>query len=194
MERIMTPFDFHSTAADLATSVSDDDHSQGPVFAPVTVVEYADFECLHCARVHPMLRQLRDEIPDAFRLVFRHFPLSADHPRAAGAALAAVAAGRQGRFWDMHHRLFEHQAYLHPDAFQLHAEDLGLDLERFARDIADPAVTTRVERDLASGHASGVRGTPTFFINGTRHGNGWDLGLLRDAIIAAASRGTEVAY
>ena len=171
---------------DLATPADDDDHSQGPTIAPVTVVEYADFECLHCARAHPFLRQLRDEIPGAFRFVFRHFPLLADHPRAASAARAAVAAGRQGRFWAMHDRLFEYQAYLKPDAFLLHAEDLGLDLEQFNRDLADPRVTARVERDMASGRASGVRGTPTFFLNGVRYGDGWDLKLLRRAILIAA--------
>lgn len=177
---------------DLATFPDDDDHSQGPATAPVTVVEYADFECLHCARAHPILQQLHAEIPDAFRLVFRHFPLLADHPRAASAAKAAVAAGRQGRFWAMHHRLFEYQAYLNPDAFRLHAEDLGLDLERFNRDLVDPQVTARVERDMASGRASGVRGTPTFFINGIRYGDGWDLGQLRRAILAAAGRTREL--
>ena len=173
---------------DLTAPADDDDHSQGPATAPVTVVEYADFECLHCARAHPILQQLRDEIPDAFRLVFRHFPLLHDHPRAAGAARAAVAAGRQGRFWGMHHRLFEYQAYLNPGAFQIHAEDLGLDLAQFNRDITDPQVTARVERDLESGRASGVRGTPTFFINGVRYGDGWDLPLLRRAILTTAAR------
>ena len=173
---------------DLAAPADADDHSQGPATAPVTVVEYADFECLHCARAHPLLRELRGEIPDAFRLVFRHFPLLHDHPRAASAARAAVAAGRQGRFWAMHDRLFEYQAHLHPDAFQLHAEDLGLDLEQFNHDIADAAVTARVQRDMESGRASGVRGTPTFFVNGVRYGGGWDLDLLRSGILAAAGR------
>jgi protein-disulfide isomerase len=171
---------------DLAAPVDEDDHSQGPASAPVTVVQYADFECLHCARANPVLRQLRDEIPAAFRLIFRHFPLQHDHPRAGNAARAAVAAARQGRFWDMHHRIFQYQTHLEPAAFQLHAEDLGLDLDQFDRDMTDPAATLRIRRDLASGRASGVRGTPTFFINGTRYGEGWDLPLLRSAILSAA--------
>ena len=173
-------------ALDLIAPVEPEDHSRGPVTAPVTLVQYADFECLHCARAQPILRQLRDEIPDAFRLVFRHFPISADRPRAAGAARAAVAAGQQGRFWEMHDRLFEYQAYLSPDAFQLHAEDLRLDMDRFTRDMTDPTVTARIERDLASGRASGVRGTPTFFLNGARYGDAPDLAQLRRAILGAA--------
>ena len=173
-------------ALDLIVPVDGEDHSRGPVTAPVTLVQYADFECLHCARAQPILRQLRDEIPDAFRLVFRHFPVSADRPRAAGAARAAVAAGQQGRFWEMHDRLFEYQAYLSADAFQLHAEDLGLEVDRFTRDMTDPTVTARIERDLASGRASGVRGTPTFFLNGSRYGDAPDLAQLRRAILGKA--------
>jgi protein-disulfide isomerase len=171
----------------LVTPADGDDHSLGPADASVTVIEYADFECLHCARVHPTLKQLRDEIPDALRLVFRHFPLVADHPRAAGAAKAAVAAGRQGKFWPMHDRLLEYQAYLSPDAFRLHAEDLGLDVDRFTTDLVDPAVTARIERDLASGRAIGVRGTPTLFVNGVLYADTGDPGLLRRAILVAAT-------
>jgi protein-disulfide isomerase len=173
---------------DLASPADDLDHSQGPPSARVTVVEYADFECLHCARVHPILKELRSDIPDAFRLVFRHFPLLHDHPRAAGAAKAAVAAARQGKFWPMHDRLLEYQAYLSPDAFQLHAEDLGLDLDRFNRDLLDPDVAARVERDMATGRASGVHGTPTFFLNGERIADPSDLRLLRRSILAASAR------
>ena len=165
--------------------ITSDDHLEGPSDAPVTVVEYADFECLHCARANPILKQLRTEIPDAFRLVFRHFPIVADRPRSVAAARAAVAAGLQGRFWEMHDRLFEHQAHLHPEAYQLHAEDIGLDLERFNRDMDDSRVATRIQRDLESGAVSGVRGTPTFFINGVRHVDTWDLDALRRAILSA---------
>ena len=176
----------------LVTPADDADHSLGPADAPVTVIEYADFECLHCARVHPTLKQLRDEIPDAFRLIFRHFPLVADHPRAVGAARAAAAAGRQGKFWAMHDKLLEHQAYLSPDAFRLHAEDLGLDLDRFASDLVDPSLTARIERDMVSGRATGVRGTPTFFVNGTLYVDSGDPGLLRRAILAAATEALPV--
>ena len=171
---------------DLVAPADDADHSQGPSTAPVTLIQYADFECLHCARAQPILRQLRDEIPDAFRLIFRHFPLGSDHPRAAGAARAAVAASRQGRFWEMHDRLFEYQAYLHPEAYRLHAEDIGLDIDRFDRDMADAALLDRIQRDVASGRASGVHGTPTFFLNGARYGDAPNLVLLRRAILGAA--------
>jgi len=175
-----------SRPLDLLTPADRDDHSQGPADAPVTLIQYADFECLHCARAQPILRQLRDEIPDAFRLVFRHFPLVADHPRSAIASRAAVAAARQGHFWEMHDRLFEYQAHLSPEAFELHAEDIGLDVERFLRDMSDAASTERIQRDMASGRASGVRGTPTFFLNGVRYGDAPDLPLLRRAILATA--------
>ena len=183
-----------ATTLDLAVPADDEDHSQGPASAPVIVVQYADFECLHCARVHPVLKQLREEIPDAFRLVFRHFPLLHDHPKAAAAAKAAVAAAQQGRFWAMHDRLFEYQAHLTPEAFQLHAEDLGLDLDRFNRDVVDPRIAARVERDMASGRASGVTGTPTLFVNGVRHGDAIDLRLLRMTILNAAAKSREIAY
>jgi protein-disulfide isomerase len=175
-----------SRPLDLLTPADRDDHSQGPANAPVTLIQYADFECLHCARAQPILRQLREEIPDAFRRVFRHFPLVADHPRSAMAARAAVAAARQGRFWEMHDRLFEYQAHLNLEAFELHAEDIGLDVERFRRDMTDSASTERIQRDLTSGRASGVRGTPTFFLNGVRYGDAPDLTLLRRAILIAA--------
>ncbi len=170
---------------DLKSPITADDHVEGPADAPVTVVEYADFECLHCARANPILKQLRNEIPDAFRLVFRHFPIVADRPRSVAAARAAVAAGMQGRFWEMHDRLFEYQAHLHPEAYQLHAEDIGLDVERFNRDVDDPRVAARIQRDLDSGAASAVRGTPTFFINGVRYRDTWDLDALRRAILSA---------
>ena len=182
-----------ATAPDMKGPVTADDHLEGPADAPVTVVEYADFECLHCARANPILKQLRREIPDAFRLVFRHFPIVADRPRSAAAARAAVAAGAQGRFWEMHDRLFDHQAHLHPEAYQLHAEDIGLDLDRFNRDMEDPRTAERIERDLESGKASGVHGTPTFFINGVRYVDTWDLDALRRAILSAVVKARPVA-
>ena len=172
---------------DLAEPVSETDHVAGPAAAPVTLVEYGDFECLHCGRAYPILRELRGELPETLRLVFRHFPMGWEHPHAAGAAKAAEAAARQGRFWAMHDELYEHQRLLDPDALRAHAEVIGLDLAQFDRDIHDPAVAARVQRDLASGRSSGVRGTPTFFLNGVRYGDPWDLDALRAAIAGAAA-------
>ena len=172
----------------LADDVGGDDHVSGAPGALVTLVEYADFECLHCGRAYPVLADLRASMAGTLRFVFRHFPLGWEHPHAHDAALAAAAAARQGddRFWAMHAQMFEHQDRLDRDALRGYARAIGLDLARYAADIADPAVEARVQRDMETGRASGVRGTPTFFVNGVRHHAAWDLDGLRDALRAAA--------
>ena len=172
--------------ARLVAPVDTLDHVRGPAFAPVTLIEYADFECLHCGRVYGILQRLTTSVPDTFRLVYRHFPLGWEHPHANDAARAAEAAARQGRFWEMHDMLFRHQDALDREALRAYAEDLGLDLARFDADLADQATLARVERDVASGERSGVRGTPTFFLNGARYSDPWDLDVLRAAIARAA--------
>lgn len=171
----------------LAAAVGDGDHADGPPDAPVTLVEYGDFECLHCGRAYPALRQLRAELPDALRFVFRHFPLGWEHPHAHLAAVASEAAARQDRFWAMHDRLYEHQDRLDRDALVEHARAIGLDTLRFAADLDDPALAARVMRDIESARASGVRGTPTFFVNGTAYHDPWDFDAMRDAILGAAA-------
>jgi protein-disulfide isomerase len=168
--------------------VHEHDHVRGPGRAPVTLVKYSDFQCLHCGRAYSMLKTLLAELPDMFRLVFRHFPLVPEHPHAGVAARAAEAAARQGRFWQMHDALFENQRFLDADALRSYAETLGLDLEQFGRDLNDVAITARVERHIASGRASGVRGTPTLFLNGRPYGDAWDLDALRKGIMYAADR------
>jgi protein-disulfide isomerase len=172
----------------LAEPVHADDHILGAVHAPVTLVEYADFECLQCGRAYPDLQRVVAELPGAVRLVYRHFPLTWDHPHAGDAARAAEAAARQGRFWEMHDTLFRNQRHLDREALAAYAESIGLDVERFLRDFADPEIAARVARDMASGRASGVRGTPTFFLDGRRYENAWDLDALRGAIERAATR------
>jgi protein-disulfide isomerase len=157
------------------------DHAQGSGGARVTLVEYADFECPSCGEAYPLVKAVQRAFGDNLRLVFRHFPLRASHPHALAAARAAEAAAEQGRFWQMHDRLFERQHALEDDDLRRHARKLGLDLERFARALAAPGTEHRVLADLAGGTRSGVRGTPTFFINGTRY----DDPLLRDPLMAA---------
>jgi protein-disulfide isomerase len=132
----------------------------------VTLVEYADFECPSCGQAYPIIKAVQKAFGPNLRFVFRHFPLLASHPHAGMAAEATEAADAQGRFWEMHDRLFEHQHALDDAGLQRHARKIGLDLERFERDLRTQAHQIRVREDAAEGARSGVRGTPTLFING----------------------------
>lgn len=160
------------------------DHAQGPAGARVTLVEYADFECPSCGEAYALVKGVQRAFGDNLRLVFRHFPLRASHPHSLAAARAAEAAAEQGRFWQMHDRLFERQHALSDDDLRHHARKLGLDPERFARAASAPESEQKVLADLAGGNRSGVRGTPTFFINGVRY----DGPLLRDPLMSALAR------
>ena len=162
------------TTADLPTSLTpevdpDDDHIRGPLTAPLTIVEYLDFECPFCAKATGMWKDVHEHFGDRVRYVARHLPLDDIHPHARGAAVAAEAAARQGRFWQMHDELFAHQGHLEPEDLRGYAEDLDLDLGRFDADCADSELADQVQRDADSARDSGARGTPTFFLNGTRH-------------------------
>ena len=163
------------------------DHILGPAEAAVTLVEYGDFECPHCGAAHGILTELLQERGEQVRLVYRHFPLMQIHPRAEPAAEAAEAAGAQGRFWEMHDVLYENQDALEDDDLMGYAQELGLDVRRFAEDLAQGTYRDRVEDGIRSGVESGVHGTPTFFINGRRHEGAWDLESLRTAIDAAGA-------
>ncbi|WP_420329251.1 DsbA family protein [Ornithinimicrobium pekingense] len=160
------------------------DHLRGPVDAPLTLVEYGDYECPFCARATGVAEELRRRFGTELRYVFRHLPLHDVHPRADLAARAAVAADLQGRFWPMHDLLFSHQDALDPDDLFGYARDLGLDVDRFVRDLDSPGVAARVRDDVASAEASGARGTPTFFVGGTRHVGPWDAVTLAHALEA----------
>ena len=175
----------------LTDPVVDDDHVRGSASALVTLVEYADFECLHCGRALPSLNALLKEFAGTLRIVFRHFPLEWEHPNAWLAALAAEAAARQGRFWEMHDELYRHQLMLHRDALPAHAASIGLDIGRFAEDLDDPIVIERVQRDVESGRRNHVRGTPTVFLDGVRQSAPLIPEALRSAIGEAAMRRTE---
>ncbi|MDX6370100.1 MAG: hypothetical protein QOG93_1602 [Gaiellaceae bacterium] len=169
----------------LTVPIKEDDHVLGPATAPVTLVEYGDYECPYCGAAHTSVRELLATAGDGIRFVFRHFPLGQIHPHAVPAALAAEAAGAQGMFWQMHDLLFTNQQRLDTPDLLAYAEELGLDVERFARDLEQRTYEPRVREDFMSGIRSGVNGTPTFFVNGVRHNGGYDLPSLLAAVRAA---------
>ncbi|MCL7455361.1 MAG: DsbA family protein, partial [Anaerolineae bacterium] len=145
------------------------DHVLGPDDAPVTLVEYGDYECPHCRQAGPVIRALRERFGDRLRYVYRHFPIQPSHPHAQLAAEAAEAAGAQGKFWEMHDLLFEYQGALDQAHLVQYAADLGLDVRRFERDLVDRTHRERVRQDFQSGVRSGASGTPTFYLNGLRY-------------------------
>ena len=174
-----------SVTAKLTVPVSERDHRQGPDTAPVTLVEYGDYECPYCGQAHLIVKEIQQRLGDQLRFVFRHFPLIQIHPHAEHAAEAAEAAAAQGKFWEMHDTLFEHQQALDDTHLVLYAVALDLDEDRFVREMAEHVYADRVLEDLLSGARSGVNGTPTFFINDVRHDNSFDLETLLAAIQAA---------
>jgi Na+/H+ antiporter NhaA len=163
------------------------DHIRGPIDAPVTVVEYGDFECPYCGQAEPVVRELLRDFADV-RYVWRHLPLSDVHPNAQMAAEAAEAAADQGAFWEMHDVLLANQHALEVDALIRYAEQLDLDLERFTAALEEHAGAARVAEDIDSADLSGVSGTPTFFINGRRHYGAYDMATLSAAVRAAGAR------
>jgi Na+/H+ antiporter NhaA len=173
---------------DLVVAVDPDrDHIRGPREAPVTLVEYADFECPYCGQAEPVVREVLADFAGV-RYVWRHLPLTDVHPNAQLAAEAAEAAAQQGAFWKMHDLLLDHQGALRPPDLAGYAEQLDLDLERFRRDLHDAPARRRVEQDVDSADQSGVSGTPSFFINGRRHHGAYDIQTLSRAMRAAGAR------
>jgi protein-disulfide isomerase len=168
----------------LSPPVSERDHVIGPANARVTLVEYGDYECPHCGAVHPIVRAARKAFGGNLRFVFRHFPLRSSHPHALAAAKAAEAAAAQGKFWEMHDRLYQRQTELTDRDLERHARELGLDVERFRTSLGERAHEERIRQDLASAAESGARGTPSLFLNGERY----EGPLERDAIFAALAR------
>jgi protein-disulfide isomerase len=173
---------------DLAAPVDESrDHLRGPVDAPVTIVEYADFECPYCGQAEPVVRQLLADAGDV-RYVWRHFPLRDVHPHAQLAAEAAEAAAEQGAFWPMHDLLLDHQNELRPADLARYAEQLSLDTERFRDRLGQQAEAARIAEDVDSGDLSGVSGTPTLFINGRRLRGAYDITALTAAVRTARAR------
>ena len=177
---------------DLSEDVEPDrDHARGSEQAPVTLVEYGDYECPYCGQAEVVIRELLDSFGDELRYVWRHLPLNDVHPYAQMAAEAAEAAGAQGAFWEMNDRLLGHQDHLTPSDLRQHAAELGLDVERFWDELRRREYTSRVADDVATADASGVAGTPGFFINGRRHQGAYDIDTLTAAVRSARARATQ---
>jgi protein-disulfide isomerase len=166
----------------LKPPVGANDHVQGVATAPITVVEYGDYECPYCGEAYPITKELQKRLGNKLRFVFRNFPLGEMHPHAEHAAEAAEAAGAQGKFWEMHDMLYEHQDALEDADLARYAKALKLDVPRFIKEMESRTHIDRVRSDFTSGVRSGVNGTPTFFINNTRHDGPFDLASLLAAI------------
>ena len=171
---------------DLATPVAPQDHAQGPASAPVTLVEYGDYQCPSCAQAYTVVKQLQREFGEKLRFVFRNYPLD-QHPFAETAAETAEFADSEHKFWPMHDFLFEHQHEFSDQLFPKLADRLGLDGKALATALDDETFAERVEKDVQSGDQSGVEGTPTFFLNGQVHDGAYDFDTLRDAVQSAIS-------
>jgi Na+/H+ antiporter NhaA len=182
-----------SRTADDVIDLSDDvdhtrDHVRGGSDAAVTLVEYGDYECPYCGQAEVVIRQLLGTFGDELRYVWRHLPLNDVHTNAQLAAEAAEAAAAQNAFWPMHDTLLDHQEELTPAALTRYAADLGLDVDRFWDDVHGHHHADHIAEDVAGADASGVAGTPSFFINGRRHEGAYDLATLTNAVRAARSR------
>jgi len=163
------------------------DHIQGRIDAPITLIEYGDYECPYCGGVFPMVKAIQKRLGDRLCFVFRNFPLVDSHPHAQRAAEAAEAAALQGKFWEMHDLLFENQQALADDDIARYAASLRLDTQRLMREVLSGEHAPRVREDVQSGARVGVNGTPTFFINGERYDGSLGLhALLSEAAPASA--------
>jgi protein-disulfide isomerase len=172
--------------AKLRVPVGPSDHAQGPANAPVTLVEYGDYECPHCGHAYPIVKQVQKKFGNQLRFVFRNFPLGESHPHAVEAAEVAEFAGAHGKFWEMHDAIFENQQNLNDRTFVELARKLKLDVQALARSLKDGEFAERVKADFSGGVRSGVNGTPTFFINGERH----DADFEYETLVAAISDAT----
>ncbi|HZZ41658.1 MAG TPA: thioredoxin domain-containing protein [Tepidisphaeraceae bacterium] len=171
----------------LVIAISEKDHAQGPTDAPVTLVEYGDYECPYCGRAYPIVKKIQQEMGDKLRFVFRNFPLNTIHEHASQAAQAAEAAGGQGKFWEMHDILYEHQDELVDADLRQYALRIGVEIYRFEKEMSEAAYANRVRDDFRGGIRSGVNGTPTFFINGERYEGKLEYGALVEAVRAGVS-------
>jgi len=174
--------------AALTLPVTEDrDHIQGPTEAAVTLVEYGDYECPYCGAASPIIKEVQSRIGEGLRFVFRNFPITTSHPHAEQAAETAEAAAAQGRFWQMHDLLYENQRRLRDPDLRDYAKRLALDVERFDKELAEHVHAGRVREDFMSGVRSGVNGTPTFYINGARHDDSYDVETMLAALERAAA-------
>jgi len=158
------------------------DHIEGPSDAPVTLVQYGDYECPYCGEAYPIIKDVQARMGERLRFVFRNFPISTSHPHAEQAAEAAEAAAAQARFWEMHDLLYENQRRLRDADLHARAKRLELDVERFDKEMTEHVHAARVNEDFMSGVRSGVNGTPTFYINGVRHDDSYEPEVLLQAL------------
>jgi protein-disulfide isomerase len=182
----MTPTSPH--AIGLANPPEPTDHSQGSEHAPVTLVEYGDFECPSCKMAVQTPKLLLERFPNKIRFIFRHFPLQDAHPHAVLAAEASEAAAGQGRFWQMHDLLFQNQAHLKERDLQRYAAEIGLDLARYTAEMDDHIYLQRVREQIESGRRSHLRATPCFFLDGVVQDISYGMQKLHDAVSAAVRR------
>src|SRR5881398_2837725 len=171
----------------LVIPVSERDHRQGPDTAAATLVQYGDYECPYTRRSTWVVQAILQQLGEQLRFVYRNFPLTEIHSHALHAPLAAEAAAVQGKFWEMHDYIFHHQHTLEDSDLEQFAGAIGLDMQQFARDMAERPYISRIEEDLQSGIRSGVRGTPTFFINGVLYPGSWE----QEALLAALEEAGE---
>jgi protein-disulfide isomerase len=169
----------------LTPPINSRDHVQGNPEAPVSLVEFGDYECSFCGQAHSVIKALQEALGDRLCFVFRNFPLGEVHPHAVLAAQAAELAGAQGKYWELHDLLYEHQDALDLSHLRSYAGLLGLDVALFDRDLRTNRFIDKIRTDLHSGALSGVNGTPTFFINGDRHDGPWDFNALWQALARA---------
>ncbi|MEX6686305.1 thioredoxin domain-containing protein [Danxiaibacter flavus] len=167
----------------LKPAVGENDHVQGNEDASVELVEYGDYECPHCGRAYPIIKNIQEKMGDKLKFVFRNFPLAEIHPNAITAAIATEAAALQGKFWEMHDIVFEHQKSLSVERLLDYAAELGLDMHRFSKDFSDKQSLAKVEEDFESGIRSGVNGTPSFFINGNKYEGDWSEEMLLEVLV-----------
>jgi protein-disulfide isomerase len=177
IEKSMSERDINNTQLSFPVNESRD-HIQGPITAAVTLVEYGDYECPYCAQAYLIVKEVQERLGNKVRFVFRNFPLTTLRPHAYQSALAVETAAAQGKFWEMYDFLFKHGQSLTDDNLKLSAAKLGLNVNKFDLEFRDRTYSRHVDEDIQSGDDSGVTKTPTFFINGDRYDDSWDLDSL----------------
>lgn len=181
IEKGMSEKDSNNTQLSFPVSESRD-HIQGPATAAVTLVEYGDYECPYCAQAYLIVKEVQERLGSKVRFVFRNFPLTKLRPHAYQSALAVETVAAQGKFWEMYDFLFKHGQSLTDDNLRLSAAKLGLNVNKFDLEFRDRTYSSHVDEDIQSGEESGVTKTPTFFINGDRYDDSWDLDNLLSAL------------
>ncbi len=159
----------------LKPPVSANDHVQGNKSAKIELVEYGDYQCPHCGKAYPIVKEIQKALGTNLKFIYRNFALQEIHPNAVDAAIASEAAGLQKKFWQMHDALFENQRDLSPENIMLIAQDLALDTDKFSEDMGNQEIIDKVEADFESGVRSGVNGTPGFFVNGVKYNDSYDF-------------------